>query len=300
VTADEHLSWRISALLDGELGVTEEIVAREHLEGCDQCQQEFAEVMAARSFVRQLGDVEPPQGFLDKLATTGESRFSPRLGLVGLVTLAAAWILFLAIGLGVSLPDVSPPVGEFAEQHIALANHGDDELPDRSDGFRRVPATELDDLAAPYAAPPSLSSARDEARSFDRLAAYDGQDALQVLYSDGETQVSVFQQEGTLDWNALPSSGTREQVGGSDAWVGTLPAAATGAPSSVVVVDKGAVVYTVVTDAPVEAAVTVAEDLPEPPGYSIGQRAQRNLEELARRVGLGAADVVPARDGRSD
>jgi hypothetical protein len=66
---------------------------------------------------------------------------------------------------------------------------------------------------------------------------------------------------------------------------------------SVVVIDKGSVVYTVVTDAPPAAAVTVARDLPDPPSYSIGQRAQKNLEQLARRVGLGAAEVAPRRPG---
>jgi hypothetical protein len=292
----DHLGWRISALLDGELSVTEEIVARGHLERCDQCQDEFVEVTQARFFVRQLGDVEPPQDFVDKLVSSGGPRFSPRLGLAGLVALAAAWILFLAIGVGVSLPDVSPPVDEFAEQHVAVADQADADLPERSDGFRRVPMAELDDLDAPYTAPATLASDNDEGPGFDRVAAYDNDGSLQVLYSDGETRVSVFQQEGVLDWGTLPSSGDRDGAGGAAAWVGTPSVIGEGTPS-VVVIDKGSVVYTVVTDAPPAAAVTVARDLPDPPSYSIGQRAQKNLEQLARRVGLGAAEVAPRRPG---
>lgn len=297
MAGDGHLGWRISALLDGELGVTEEIVARGHLEGCDQCQDEFLEVTQARSFVRQLGDVEPPQDFVDKLVSSGGSRFSRRLGLAGLVALAAAWILFLAIGVGVSLPDVSPPVDEFAEQHVAVADNADADLPERSDGFRRVAVADLDDLDAPFAAPASLASDRDAAPAFDRVAAYDGDDSLQVLYSNGETRVSVFQQEGSLDWATLPATGDRDEVDGSEAWVGTSSDVGDGTPS-VVVIDKGNVVYTVVTDAPPDAAVTVARDLPDPPAYSLGQRAQKNLEELARRVGLGAAEAAPNGSGR--
>lgn len=293
---DEHLGWRISALLDGELGVTEEIVAREHLQACDRCQEEFVEVMTARTFVRQLGEVEPPQGFLDKLATRGGSRVSPRAGLVALVALAAAWILFLAIGVGVTLPDVSPPVDRFAEQHVAVAQEDDGPLPERSDGFRRMATADLDDLDAPYVAPASLAPA-DRQGELARLAGYDGDGAVQVLYSDGETEVSVFQQEGSLDWAALPDTGDRRRLDGRDAWVGTVTAAGGDAESAVVVVDRGSVVYTVVTDANVDAALTVAGELPDPPAYSFGQRAQKNLEELARRIGLGAAGATGDRGG---
>lgn len=153
---DEHLGWRISALLDGELGVTEEILAREHLERCERCEQEFVEVMTARTFVRQLGEVEPPQGFLDKLASGDRSRLGPRAGLVALVGLAAAWILFLAIGVNVTLPDVSPPVDEFAAQHVALAAEDRSALPERSDGFERIAQADLDDLDSEIDAPPRM------------------------------------------------------------------------------------------------------------------------------------------------
>jgi hypothetical protein len=281
VTADEHLEWRISALLDGELGVTEEIVARKHLEGCDACQQEFAEVMAARSFVRGLGDVEPPQGFLDRIATSSSSRFPSRLGLVGLVAVAAAWVLILAIGVGIGLPDVSPPVDEFAEQHLALSEASEsDGLPERSDGYQRVPSASVDDLAAPYSVPSSIDAA------YDRLAAYDSDDALQVLYSDGETEVSVFQQEGSLDWRALPSTGSRIELGDSEAWVGR--ATVGGVDQTVLVMSKGDLVYTVVTSAPSDEATALAEDLPEPPAYSVTERARKNFEQLGRRFGFGA------------
>lgn len=288
---DEHLGWRISALLDGELGVTEEILAREHLERCERCEQEFVEVMTARTFVRQLGEVEPPQGFLDKLASGDRSRLGPRAGLVALVGLAAAWILFLAIGVNVTLPDVSPPVDEFAAQHVALAAEDRSALPERSDGFERIAQADLDDLDAPYVAPASLGDGG--APPLARLAGYDAEGALQILYSDGETDVSVFQQEGSLDWGALPETGERRQVDRSEAWVGTVHAAGGGTEPAVVVVDKGNVVYTVVTDASLDAALTVAGELPDPPAYSFGQRAQRNLEELARRIGLGAARSEP-------
>lgn len=283
---DEHLEWRISALLDGELGVTDEIVAREHLERCARCQDEFAQVMAARSLVRDLGEVEPPQGFLERALPGERSRFSPRLGLVGLVAVAAAWVLILAVGLGVALPDVSPPVDEFADQHaeVADATETSPTLPERSDGLQRLSPEEVSDLDAPFVVPDAIDP-------FERVAAYAGEGTVQVLYADREREVSVFQQEGSLDWDELPAEGRRDDPDVGRAWVGTVETPS--GPAAVAVVPRGGdIVYTVIATSP-EEAWQVAERLPPPRDYSIAERTKRNLEGVARRLGFGRVDPAP-------
>ena len=116
-----------------------------------------------------------------------------------------------------------------------------------------------------------------------------------MLYSDGETEVSVFQQEGSLDWRALPSTGSRIDLGGSEAWVGR--ATVDGVDQTVLVMSKGDLVYTVVTSATSDEATALAEGLPEPPEYSVTERARKNLEELGRRFGFGAT-LGPGESGR--
>lgn len=98
---DTHLGWRLSALLDGELSVADEMRAREHLADCDFCQDEFMEVMAARAYVRGLGEVEPPQDYLDRVLTRIHRQSQVRVGLITLVSFATIWIVVLVIAAAV-------------------------------------------------------------------------------------------------------------------------------------------------------------------------------------------------------
>lgn len=270
-----HLGWRISGLLDGELSVTEEIVAREHLADCDHCQTEFAEVMAARAFVRGLGEVEPPTGYVDRIMAHTRRRMPERLGLAGLVGIAALWICLLIISAGLALPDVAPPVDRFVDQHeLAASAEADptgDLQPLDEDG------SELD---PPFVLPDELAS------GFERVAAYEpDDDVVQVLYRQGDTEVSLFEQEGRLDWSDLPAYGRETEVAGRRAWVGTVNGTRT-PPGHVVIVPDGPVVYTLVTTGAPDPALALAPELPEPQDYSWSDRARRNVETLAERIGL--------------
>jgi hypothetical protein len=283
VTPGEHLGWRISALLDDELNAVDEDLALDHLAQCEHCQTELAEITAARDLVRSLGEVEPPHGYLDRMMDS--RRYNPRLGLVGLVTLAAAWVLILAVGVGITLPDVTPPVDEFADQHDTLDELAaePDRLPPRTDGFQRVTSDELAALDERYEAPESLDSV------YNRVGVYDDGEVVQVLYTDGNVGVSLFEQEGSLDWAALPGGGEEVQVNGTRAWTRTTPGVDGAPDETVLVVPKGAVVYTLVSEAPREDLIALAEGLPEAEPFSLSERAGRNFRELARRFGLGTS-----------
>lgn len=276
---DGHLGWRLSALLDGELGVTEEVVARRHLEACDHCQEEFVEVTAARRLVRGLGDVEPPEGYLDRVLRRVQGGGHPlRLGVVGLVSVAAIWIVILLIGVGVLLPEVAPPVDEFVAQHETAAVDPD-RLPEIEPVEVLDPET-ASSLDAPYVVPETFAG------DYEQVVAYDkGAGVVQVLYRDADRQVSLFQQEGSLDWDALPDTGDEVEVDGRRAWVGAVQGAGDEV-DQVVVVQHGPVVYTLVGSEDAADSARLVEQLPEPRGYSVPERARKNLSELMRRVGL--------------
>ena len=82
----------------------------------------------------------------------------------------------------------------------------------------------------------------------------DGDGTVQLFYSDGLFGVSVFEQEGKLDWSGLPA-GEARTVGDHDARQYRTP---TGV---VTVWESGDVVYTAVADAPADQLDEVLADL---------------------------------------
>lgn len=76
-----------------------------------------------------------------------------------------------------------------------------------------------------------------------------------LYYSDGLVGVSVFEQPGTLDWDALPPGGAPARVGGERARHYSLPV------GDVWVFEHDGVVYTGVADAPAGEALAVVADV---------------------------------------
>ena len=256
-----HLEWRISALIDDELSSAEAMAARTHLADCPVCQDEFAEVVSARDLIRDLGDVDPPSGFIDRLiARDRRRRRSRQMGIIGLLTLAGAWILLLIVGAGLALPSVEPPIADLAARHVVVT----------ADGLAGVEA-----VGEPYTAPATVAG-------LDLVWVGRGQDGVHLLYrAEDGTAVSVFEQEGLLDWDALPEGGSEVRLAGRRAWLG--PEA--GGPA-VAVVPGETFVYTIVGPGDSDATMAVAEALPDPPGFSLGDRVRRGLESVVERLGI--------------
>jgi hypothetical protein len=78
---------------------------------------------------------------------------------------------------------------------------------------------------------------------------------VQLSYSDGLLSASVFEQPGSLNWDALPSGGVVGNVGGRPAVAYSLPV------GDVVVWERAGIVYTAVGDAPRAELVTLAADV---------------------------------------
>ena len=99
------------------------------------------------------------------------------------------------------------------------------------------------DVHAPFSAPTELGD------GYRRTGLFRHDDVLQVVYSDGIYDLSVFEQRGRLGSKAVPRGGRRVRIGASKGWHYTWPG------GQVVLWQAGRTVYTVVADAPYDDVV---------------------------------------------
>ena len=111
-----------------------------------------------------------------------------------------------------------------------------------------------------------------------RQSVLDGPDLTVVRYRDGSVDVTVLEQPGRLDWEALPA-GDRRQLADTEAWVRP------GSPV-VVVAERGDLVVTVVS-VDQGAAITALSGLPERRRTSTWDRLHDACERLTEVFALG-------------
>lgn len=123
-----HLADRLSALLDGELAAPMREAARRHLAQCPACAHELEWIGQARAWVRSLRPVEPPAGFLDRIATAPIAEVLPRRrrrrALASLAACAAAAGLVLSMAPPQESP-TAPQVGQLVEAHATAGGSGE-------------------------------------------------------------------------------------------------------------------------------------------------------------------------------
>ena len=107
-------------------------------------------------------------------------------------------------------------------------------------------------LASPGLAPARLVD------GYARMGVYKRDGLVQVLYSDGIYDLSVFERQGTLDRRDLGRAGGPVQVGRAAGWRYAWPG------GQVVLWQAGGTVYTLVSDAPLDQVLLAASDLPVP------------------------------------
>ncbi len=78
---------------------------------------------------------------------------------------------------------------------------------------------------------------------------------LQLFYGDGLFSLSVFEQDGQLDWSAMPDGGRRSEVEGEQARTYSTAA------GTVVVWGEQGLAFTGVSDAPVDTLRSVLPDV---------------------------------------
>jgi len=123
------------------------------------------------------------------------------------------------------------------------------------------PSSPMDHAPTPVGVPRPGGSLAPAAldEGYQRQGLYRAGDALQVLYSDGIYDLSVFEQAGRLRRGDLPSSGERVMVGNASgrryAWAG----------GQLVVWSSGATVFTAVGDAPLDQVLQAVRSIPVAP-----------------------------------
>jgi len=122
--------------------------------------------------------------------------------------------------------------------------------------------------------PPGVSAPVALADGYQRVGLYRRSGVVQALYSDGLYDLSVFEQQGTLNRRGLPDR-ARVDVGDERAWHYSWPG------GHVLLWEDGGTVYTAVSDAPLDQMVTAAASLP-PAGVS--PSLVRRLRQVARAL----------------
>ena len=119
------------------------------------------------------------------------------------------------------------------------------------------------------------------ADGYERMGAYRSGSVLQVLYSDGVYDISLFQQDGRLRRSDLPPAGERVPVGEATGWRYPWPG------GQLVVWSAGGKVFTAVSDAPVDQVLTAVRSLPQAPSRepSLLGKIRRAAESLMQPLG---------------
>jgi hypothetical protein len=232
-------------------------------------------VAAARSAVRALPMLAPPPGVLTVPRPAWWRR--PVVGTVAAA--AAAWLVVLALGAGVD-GRTAPSLAAFLASHEA-ATAGVGAPLDASLGVPVTTAVAAGGAATAGMVTASTAGVPDPwpgrstlAAGWALVAAVRHGDAVQLVYTDGRSDVSVFEQRGELDWSALPAGGRTVEVGDRRVW-----RADDGIHRVAVFGDDGLIV-TVVATGPPEAAVSVAGLVPDAGRGSWLDRARRAAQGL--------------------
>lgn len=231
----EHADDLLSAHLDGELDPATDAWVVRHVADCPACRDAAGELAEARAMLRRLPTVDGTpviEGFLAR------HRSLIRLG-VAFVGAASVALLALGATAATARPEVVPDLAGFTAVHVDDA-HGD------MGGMRKLASGD-----GGYTAPPGLIGS---AVQLSRHDVYDGDDLTAVVYRDARIAVSVFEQPGRLDRDALPAGDT-EPVADHDVWFSR------GVPV-VAVTELGDMVVTVVSEDRA-AVLTALGGLPE-------------------------------------
>ena len=104
-----------------------------------------------------------------------------------------------------------------------------------------------------------LRSPETVGEGYQRMGIYRSGSVVQVLYSDGVYDLSLFQQPGKLRTSDLPESGERIDLADTTGWRYPWPG------GQVVVWSEGGSVFTAVSDAPSEQVLAAVRSLPRIP-----------------------------------
>jgi len=116
-----HLGEQLSAYLDGELITVEMPVVSTHLDSCQDCRRELAELDRSRTAVRALPGVEPPIFLAPKIAEK-KARRGVRTAVALAAGAAAVTLAFAVTPLGDSHNPAAISIIDLESRHTARAS----------------------------------------------------------------------------------------------------------------------------------------------------------------------------------
>jgi len=129
-------------------------------------------------------------------------------------------------------------------------------------------ALRLSDVPSSEREPSSLAG------GYQRLGAYAQGDAVQLVYSDGLYDLSLFQEEGGVDSSDLPAARRTVRLAGHPAWAFSWPG------GEGLMWTGGNTVYTLVGDVPPDELHTVAASVSVHRSTSVAHRLRQACREL--------------------
>jgi anti-sigma factor RsiW len=116
---DTHLGEQLSAYLDGQLDTMEHDFVISHLEFCTDCRLELHELDAARTAIRSLPGLDPPEFISIHKERVERERWSRRrVAATGVGIAAAAALVFATFG-GSGPTGADVDINPFFDQHRA-------------------------------------------------------------------------------------------------------------------------------------------------------------------------------------
>ena len=223
----------LSAFLDDELTADERTYVESALLTDADLRAELDSIAATRNLVRDLPLLEVPDELAARLLRSSPlGPLAPRTRrsrtrAVALSALAsiAFWAVFAtSSGTTAIAPDLASVVGA----HLTA-----------SGGSVHAGA----DPSVVFTAPGALDS-------YELVYVSRRGQVAHLMYTDGTSEISVFEQPGRIDWNRVPASGSRREVAGSNAWTGRVDG------QVVMLIERRDMVYILVssTDAELEGA----------------------------------------------
>lgn len=215
---------------------------------------------AVRRLLRGLPEVAPPEGFFDDLIRSRRRR-ARAIALAGLGAAGMVGAIVVAQATGI-YGDVDPVMGDLAERHEEVMT---------------VPASAIrgempaDEVPAPYQAPEQVGELQ------RGMAVWHTDDIVQLVYAADGHYVSVFEQVGDLDPDALAIELTPAGVEGVDAWW---------AEDGALVVRRSDVVYVIVGDLDPADVQAVVVDLPDARPMGLSRRIGDAMDDLVNAFGL--------------
>ena len=222
----------LNAYLDDELSPDERADLERELAASADLRRELAELDATRSLLRSLPAVEPRRPIQRPGSVPVPSRRPRRLA-TAVAAVAAVWLAVLTVGVSLGSLPVVPEVDQLAIQHAA-ADTGETTM-----GFAEMDKDDMMDEDP--AIVPDLGD------GMGLTEVFQAGDMVQARYSDGEHAVSIFHERGKVDWDDMPGSGEVDMMDDGPMWKSSM------GDVTVVVVERGDHVVTVVADGDMEA-----------------------------------------------